>query len=91
MGLRFSNRQPPEFDRSQGLIGMTCRFNLRLTPDNRPRCLRLMFHGGYVSQLSPPQSINFRVNLNSSSGFGDFGVGKPETYPCCNAVGNLNQ
>lgn len=85
MRLHFSNRQPPEFDSSQGLIGMTCRFNLRLTPDNRPRCLRLMFHGGYVSHLSAPQPMNFGVNLNSFGlwGFWSWQAWDISMLQCC--------
>ena len=84
----FSNRQPPEFDSSQGLIGLTCRFNLRLTPDNRPAdgswwiCITLV-----TSTIH-----QFRSQFQQFHGaLGIFGVGKPETYPCCNAVGNVNQ
>lgn len=66
-----------------GLTGQTCRFNLRLTPDNRPQARRVELVGaafaGTSSRFSyePPQAA---APAGFSAGAGGMAMGVPDDY-----------
>lgn len=68
-----------------GLIGLTCRFNLRLTPDNRPQGRRVEMvsnSGATPAVVPPPKSTRFSYEAPSPPSVLQPGavVGVPEDY-----------